>query len=185
MMTIHEDQIFDEFSELPAGDFDGCTFTNCRFAGQNFSERTFSDCRFSDCDLSNVKLAETSMKAVWFANCKLIGLHFDDCGAFLFEVHFKGCQLELSTFRERDLRRSSFENCILPETDFKGADLRKIVFSNCDLSRSIFERCDLREADFRTSRNYEISPDENRLRKARFSLDGLPGLLTDYGIIVE
>ena len=185
MAKLYVDEIFDGITELPAGNFEGCAFTNCSFTGADFSGLSFEDCRFSDCDLSNVRLAETAMKPVWLANCKLVGLHFDDCGDFLFAIHCTGCLLELSTFRERDLRRSTFMNSRLIESDFTGADLQEVAFKDCDLNRSIFERTDLRKADFSTARNYQISPEDNRLRGAKFSPDGLAGLLTDYGIVVE
>lgn len=184
MNKLHVEEIFDGISVLPPGNFEDCAFTNCSFSGADFSGVSFEDCRFSDCDLSNVRLAETAMKPVWLANCKLIGLHFEDCADFLFAIHCTGCQLELSTFRERDLRRSSFTTSRLMETDFTGADLQEVAFHDCDLSRSIFERTDLRKADFSTASNYQLSPEDNRLRGAKFSPDGLAGLLTDYGIVV-
>ena len=76
-------------------------------------------------------------------------------------------------------------NSRLIEVDFTGADLQEVVFENCDLNRSIFERTDLRKADLSTARNCQLSPEDNRLRGAKFSSDGLAGLLTDYGIVVE
>jgi hypothetical protein len=46
-------------------------------------------------------------------------------------------------------------------------------------------RSTLSSANFVSSYNFTIDPEKNLLRKAKFSLDGLPGLLENYGIIVE
>jgi len=39
--------------------------------------------------------------------------------------------------------------------------------------------------DFRTSFNYSIDPEKNRIRKARFSLIGIAGLLNKYDIDID
>jgi hypothetical protein len=43
----------------------------------------------------------------------------------------------------------------------------------------------LKKADLRTAYNYHIDPESNKLKKAKFSLQGLPGLLDKYGIDIE
>jgi len=43
----------------------------------------------------------------------------------------------------------------------------------------------LEKADFREATNYFIDPEKNRIKKAKFSLNGLPGLLIPYDIIIE
>jgi|AntRauTorckE5430_2_1112549.scaffolds.fasta_scaffold01381_6 uncharacterized protein YjbI with pentapeptide repeats len=183
--TIHEDQTFDRATEILPGDYDNCVFKNCELAGADLTGRLFTDCTFKDCDLTNAKLHETAMMTVSFKRCKLLGLHFDDCAAFLFRVTFTACNLELTLFTDRKLKGTEFRDCQLLETDFTGADLQNASFNGCDLTRAIFERTDLRKADFRAARNYRFSPEENRLRGARFSVVGLPGLLVEYGIMVE
>jgi fluoroquinolone resistance protein len=50
---------------------------------------------------------------------------------------------------------------------------------------STFDRTNLEKADFRTSFNYSISPESNRIKKARFSLSGIAGLLDGYDIEIE
>ena len=37
----------------------------------------------------------------------------------------------------------------------------------------------------RTAYNYAIQPDSNRIKKARFSLQGVRGLLEKYDIVIE
>jgi fluoroquinolone resistance protein len=43
----------------------------------------------------------------------------------------------------------------------------------------------LEKADFRTSNGYSIDPEMNRIKKAKFSLEGVAGLLDKYDIEVE
>jgi hypothetical protein len=51
--------------------------------------------------------------------------------------------------------------------------------------RARFERTVLEKVDFRTSYNFSIDPEVNRMKKARFSLAGIAGLLGKYDIVVE
>jgi uncharacterized protein YjbI with pentapeptide repeats len=66
------------------------------------------------------------------------------------------------------------------EADLMGAD-----FQGSDLNGAIFENTILEKADFRHAKNFIIDPETNRIKKAKFALDGLPGLLQKYGIEVE
>ncbi|MFT7121497.1 MAG: hypothetical protein ACJAZ9_001675 [Neolewinella sp.] len=184
-MAYHTDETFNGLTELASGEYDNCNFENCSLAGTDLSGLVFVDCTFSDCDLSNAKVNETAFKTVDFENCKLLGIHFDDSGKFLFAINFTGCRLELATFRDRDIRKCTFTECQLPETDFTGANLQGVNFNNCDLNRAIFERTDLRKADFTSAYNYRLSPEDNRIRGAKFSTNGLVGLLTEYGVVVR
>jgi fluoroquinolone resistance protein len=47
---------------------------------------------------------------------------------------------------------------------------------------SVFDRTNLEKADFRSAGNYSIDPTTNKIKKARFSLDGVAGLLDKYDI---
>ncbi len=42
-----------------------------------------------------------------------------------------------------------------------------------------------RPADLRTAHHYHIDPVENRVKEARFAVEGLPGLLGRFRIVVE
>jgi uncharacterized protein YjbI with pentapeptide repeats len=59
------------------------------------------------------------------------------------------------------------------------------VFKNCDLLNTSFMQTNLEKADFRTAINYSFDPELNKIKKAKFSLDGLPGLLMKYNIDIE
>jgi uncharacterized protein YjbI with pentapeptide repeats len=117
--------------------------------------------------------------------CKLLGIHFEDCVPFGWELFFKDCQLDNSFFSEMNLQGSQFEGCSLRQVDFTGADLKKVRFHQCDLQNALFENCQLHETDFRTAYHYTIDPAKNRLKKTRFSREGLEGLLHSFDILVE
>jgi len=70
------------------------------------------------------------------------------------------------------------------ETDFTKADLTDTTFGNCNLSRAFFDGTVLKNADLSSSYNFIIDPDNNDIKKAKFSVQGLPGLLVKYGIRV-
>ncbi len=78
-----------------------------------------------------------------------------------------------------------FKNSQLQGIDFTETDLTSAVFDNCDLSQAIFDLSILEKADFRTAYNYSINPENNRLKKAKFSVLGLSGLLDNYDIEIE
>jgi len=71
------------------------------------------------------------------------------------------------------------------ETDFTGADFAGAIFENCDLKRAVFAATILEKADFTSSYNYSIDPNDNRIKKARFSYPGVIGLLDKYDIVIE
>jgi len=170
---------------IAAGDYENCAFNNCIITNVDLSAITFSECTFNGCDLSLVKLNKTALRDVRFKDCKLLGLRFESCSDFLFCIHFEGCNLNLSTFFKKSLKKTCFINCSLKETDFTESDLSSAIFDQCDLTRAIFVHANLEKADFRSSVNFSIDPELNRMKKARFSLAGIVGLLDKYGIVVE
>ena len=83
------------------------------------------------------------------------------------------------------IKKNVFRNCNLKEVDFTESDLSNSLFENCDLSRAIFSNTILEKCDFRSSYNYSIDPEQNRIKKAKFSVSGISGLLDKYNIIIE
>jgi uncharacterized protein YjbI with pentapeptide repeats len=73
----------------------------------------------------------------------------------------------------------------LQEVEFGEADLTGVQFDQCDLNRAVFEQTILEKADFRTARNFTIQPEQNKVNQAKFSVEGLPGLLSHYPIQIE
>jgi len=112
----------------------------------------------------------------------MVGLHFEDCNPFMISFSFSGCLLELCSFNGLTLKNCLFRNCRVIESDFTETDLTSASFINCDLNRTVFRNTILESADFSTSFNFIIDPETNKLKKARFSESGLPGLLSRYDI---
>lgn len=175
------------FAEAPLakGEYEGCVFTACNFSGVDLSGMIFIDCRFEQCDLSMVKLQNTSFQDVVFKGCKQLGLRFDECSKMILSFSFDGCVLNFSVFVKLKLKGTVFKDCQLREADFGECDLTNANFSNCDLASAVFENTLLEGADFRTAYNFSIDPEINKVRKARFSAQGLAGLLDKYKIVVE
>ena len=73
----------------------------------------------------------------------------------------------------------------MQEVDFSDAELISASFDDCDLSRAIFENTNLQKADFRSANNFNINPENNQLAGAKFSFEGLPGLLAKHKIVVK
>lgn len=88
-------------------------------------------------------------------------------------------------FYKIKLEQTTFKNSKLHEIIYSECNLKNSIFDGCDLFRTTFEHSILEGADFRTSFNYSINPDNNRIKKALFSRDGVVGLLDQYDIIVE
>jgi fluoroquinolone resistance protein len=184
-MNNYFEEEFDKINTISRGEYDNCTFRNCDFSNVDLSHFIFAECEFIECNLTMTKLVKSSWRDVRFKNCKLVGLHFQDCQDFLFGVRFENCSLNLASFYQRNLKKTLFRNCSLHETDFTESDLSQAIFDNCDLKLAIFDNSILEKADFRTSFNYSLNPEINRIKKARFSLQGIAGLLSHYDILIE
>lgn len=183
-----EDKVFEKINYtvngLPKAEYDNCTFKNCDLSNVNLSHITFSQCRFDNCNLSLALLGQTAFKEVTFSNCKMLGLHFEHCSDFLFEVSFDNCQLNMSVFYQRKMPKSLFNQCTLVEVDFTEANLSQAVLAGCDLSGAMFDRTNLEKADLSTAFNYVLDPEKNKIKKAKFSMPGVMGLLVKYDIKV-
>ena len=170
---------------LVKGDYENCIFNNCVFASSDLSGINFVECVFENCDFSNAKINNTSFKDVKFKNCKLLGLHFEECNPFLLSFYFKACILNFSSFYKLNLKNTNFKESKLEDVDFIESNLKNAVFTNCDLKGAKFENSELTNADFTTSFNYSINPEVNKVTNTKFSLEGLPGLLDKYDIVIE
>ena len=170
---------------LPQGEYELCTFTECNFSSSDLSGISFTECSFNGCNLSLAKISQAAFKEVTFRECKLLGLHFENCNPFLFAIDFDRCTINLSSFYQLNLKRCRLKKCSMQEVDFTEADLSALVLDQCDLAGAIFENTVLEKTDFRSAYNYTIDPEKNRMKKARFSLPGIAGLLDKYGIVIE
>ena len=187
--TLTENKVFEgiDYTEefLTKDDYDNCSFTNCSFYKSDLSGIIFNDCKFDSCDMSLAAMNNTTLNNVNFINCKLLGLHFEDCNEFVISISFENCILKLSTFYKQKLKSTKFINCNLKDVDFGETDLSGSTFDNCDLLRATFDHTNLEKVDFRSAFNYSIDPENNRIKKAKFSRLGVTGLLDKYNIIIE
>lgn len=166
-------------------EFDGCMFRNCDFSGTVFFECSFLDCEFIDCNLAMAKLPATSLKTVAFRECKLLGIRFDECDDFLFAVSFTDCTLDYSWFSRKKMPKTPFVNSSLKGVNFESTDLTASVLDNCNLEEAVFDETNLTGADFSTAYHFRIDPELNTIKKAKFSVSGIPGLLDKYDIRIE
>jgi len=134
------------------------------------------------CNLTLAKLINTGLSGVKFKNCKLLGLDFSTTRNFSFAVTFDSCIMDYASFTRKKLRNTLFKKCRLLETGFQESDLTGAVFADCDLTRAFFSNSILNEADFTSAYNFSIDPEKNKIKKAKFSASGLPGLLEKYNL---
>ncbi|WP_418262620.1 pentapeptide repeat-containing protein [Flavobacterium faecale] len=185
---IHIQKTFDKviFSgkRVSNREFENCMFQNCDFANSDFSNNTFMDCEFIDCNLSMMQVVASSFKTVQFRNCKMMGIQFHTCNDFLFSVGFQDCVLDYSSFANKKMPKTQFSNTSLKEVAFMSCDLTQSIFDNCNLQAANFNETQLKEVNFLTAFNYSIDPEFNPMKKARFSTQGITGLLDKYDIKV-
>jgi uncharacterized protein YjbI with pentapeptide repeats len=140
------------------------------------------DCEFIECNLSLTDLTGTSLKTVLFKDCKLLGIHFSMCTDFLFNVNFQDCVLDYTSFANKKMAKTKFNTCSMKEVNFVGTNLTNSVFKNCNLDNAVFNDTQLAGVDFTTAYNYKIDPEFNPMKKAKFSTQGIVGLLDKYDI---
>jgi uncharacterized protein YjbI with pentapeptide repeats len=186
---IHTHKTFEKVSfidkKVNNREFEDCVFKNCDFSNSNFSNNTFMDCEFIDCNLSMIQLSGTSLKTIHFKECKLLGIQFQECTDFLFSVNFQDCVLDYSSFANKKMPKTSFNSCSIKEVSFIGTNLTNSVFDNCNLENAIFNETQLAGVNFMTARSFTIDPEFNPMRKAKFSTQGIVGLLDKYDIKIE
>jgi len=180
------DKIFDPNSELPVQwvqhDFEQCTFKNLNLSAVTFTKSSFINCRFENCDLTQAALPNTKLDDVTFVNCQLMHIDFGLCNPFGLRVDFYQCRLDYAVFLDKKLKKTQFIECSVKEVHFLKCDLTNALFDSCDLELAKFAENNLTGVDFSSSYNLTMDPDDNIIKKARFSRHNLPGLLTKYSI---
>ncbi len=184
MKGTFRDEIFDGVSFLAQAEYENCSFRNLRFSEFDFSEYQFSSCTFLNCDFSLSKWNKTALRNILFSDCKMIGSNFENLNAFGLKLEFVSSLLDQSVFYQLDIPATIFRNCRLLEVDFSEANLSGSDFEDSDLSGAIFENTQLEKADFSSARYFYIDPERNKIKGAKFSVQGLSGLLGKYGIDV-
>lgn len=188
-MITHQEKTFENVDytekDLSEREFINCSFINCDFSKSNLSNNDFVDCQFERCNFTMAVLDKSTLSKVYFSHCKILGVNFSKCNSLLFSVDFQHCALDYSSFFRRKMKKTKFKDCSLKDVDFEEADLTSSVFDHCDLSNTGFKLSILEKVDFRTSRNYIIDLDLNKVKKAKFHYMGIVGLLAKYDIDIE
>lgn len=164
-------------------EFEGCEFISCHFS--DLSKLSFIDCVFKTCNLSNAKAIDSHLRNCSFKDCKLLGTNFSRAKELTFEVHFENCLMDYASFDKKKMHQSSFKHCKLHGANFTQADASKCTFAQCDFYEALFSGTNLGGVDLSSCVNFIIDPELNNIKKARFALNALPGLLQRYDIRVE
>ncbi|TPD67116.1 pentapeptide repeat-containing protein [Flavobacterium microcysteis] len=184
--TVHIGKTFSKViyteESVQKREFENCTFIDCDLYGSDFSQSQFIDCSFKGCNLSMIKLNGTGLKNVEFESCKMMGIGFDYCDDFLFEVRFSDCTLDFASFARKKMQKIKFINSSMQEVNFSETDLTKAIFEEINLNRALFNRTILIEADLSKAYNFSIDPELNSIKKAKFSLKDAGGLLEKYNL---
>jgi len=188
-IITHENKTFTnvDYTEkvLRDREFYKCIFIGCVFSRSDLIGNSFEDCIFENCNFSMTKIRGAGFRNAQFIECKILGLDFSECNKFMYSFSFNQCHLDYSTFYGTRLQKTKFDKCSLKETDFTEVNLTASIFNECDLNGTIFSNTNLEKVDFRTSTNYSIDPEFNKLKKAKFSGFNLEGLLYKYQLSIE
>ena len=184
----NEDQVIksEDFSKksLENYTFPSCSFISCDFSESLLRNAKFCACTFMNCNLSLMKLDGCRFQEVKFVDCKIVGAEFFKCERTFFSVTFKGCLLQYCNFSDLNMENSSFTGSKLKDSHFTNAILIGTDFHDVDLTGTIFHNCDLRKADFSSATRYNIDPQTNKIKKAKFSLPEALGLLRAFDITI-
>ena len=164
--------------------FTNCLFQNCNFNGVLLRKAKFCSCTFKDCNLSLVKLDGSRMQEVKFLGCKIVGAEFFKCEKTFFSANFENSLVHYCNFSDLNMKNASFCKSKLKESHFTNTALSGADFEDVDLSGTIFHGCDLSKADFSKAINYDIDPQTNKIKKAKFSLPEAVGLLRGFDITI-
>ncbi|MCQ4636587.1 pentapeptide repeat-containing protein [Anaerovorax odorimutans] len=184
-------------------------FENLQYENDCIEDLIFADCVFKNCRFMEMEIRHCSFKSCTFRGCTILNNNFKFTDAT--DNRFEGCSVIGMAWNEVEqesnimLPFSAFSDCTLKHNLFVGFKMKKFQFQDCDLIGSSFQQCDLREssfrragltdvsfqqnnlmgADFRDARDYAISLENNKLKKAKFTFPDAVRLLSATGIIVE
>jgi uncharacterized protein YjbI with pentapeptide repeats len=115
----------------------------------------------------------------------MLGIDFTECNKFVLSFRFDSCTLDYSIFSGAKIPKTHFLKCSLKEVDFTDANIASSVFTQSDLTDATFFNTTLEKADFRNAFNFNIDPEHNKLKKAKFSALQLEGLLCKYQLDID
>ena len=164
--------------------FSSCSFNSCDFSESLLRNAKFCTCTFTNCNFSLPKLEGCRFQDVRFIGCKMVGAEFFKCEKTFFSPTFEKCLLHYCNFSDLIMKKISFSGSKLKECHFTNTNLHGADFGEVDLSGTIFHNCDLSKADFTTAILYEIDPQKNKIKKAKFSLPEAIGLLRGFDVTI-
>ena len=106
-------------------------------------------------------------------------IHF---GRMSLRFNFEDSLISICIFSNLDLQNTRFYNCQVKSCDFAKTNLKNVNFEDSDLEDSIFENTNLSFASFKNAKNYRIDPNQNLLKKTKFSIPEVISLLKVYDI---
>ena len=165
-------------------EFYECEFRNINFFSAQITACRFENCTFINCDLSLTNLQNSQFLEIEFNNCKLAGIDWRKA-LKPFTINFLESKLNDSIFFGLDLRGTEFTKCEIRNCDFERCNLTKVSFSESDLLNTKFNLTTLNQADFTYTINYQISPTQNKIKKAKFSQPEVLSLLDEFNINIE
>ncbi|MFO0746687.1 MAG: pentapeptide repeat-containing protein [Myxococcota bacterium] len=166
-------------------EYEATTFRDCDLTGADLGKKRFVDCVFEASNLSTVEWRGAALHGVRFRECKLLGADLTRVRTTFLALTFEACKLDYANFGGLELVKTLFDHCSLVDASFVGTNLSGAVFSDCDVSGALFRQTNLSGADLRGADGLVLDPEQNRIRKAKLSLHGLPGLLTKYELDVD
>ncbi|PSL44834.1 uncharacterized protein YjbI with pentapeptide repeats [Chitinophaga niastensis] len=182
----HEHKKFEniiwEGKTIAGREFFDCHFYKCSLKECIFIDCVFDKCTFEECDLSLIQLKQTAFSRVVLQYSKAIGISWHNANNPL-TVAFHDSRLSYSSFSGKNLKKGIFINCQADEVDFTACNLSLSNFEGTDLAGARFSDTDLTQANFVGAHRYAINVNENKMKKAKFSLPEALSLL--YGLDVE
>lgn len=169
--------------------FSECEFDRCEFFENVLKRCTFKNCTFRKCVIVNNAFEFTTAAGNRFEGCTIIGLNWDKITQphvlFMPFEKFENCVLKYNVFYKLKLKKMDLHGCDLQGSFFEECDLTEADFRDCNLAETVFTNANLMKADFRGAKNYVISPQDNRVRKAKFSFPEVLSLLKCLEIEIE
>lgn len=178
-----------ESVELISKTFENCCFSKSTFTETKFTGCKFIDCEFTSCNLSSIQIKNTSFSDVVFEESKLIGINWTQAKWPLVKltssIKFYRCNISHSSFYELDLQEIVIEECKAHDVDFRLGNFSNGSFILSDLEGSMFVNTKLYAANFKEAINYQINPNENDIRKGKFSIPEVLNLLGSFQIEMD
>jgi len=170
--------------EIRDVEFYKCKFTECYFFKTRFIDCEFENCSFEKCDLSLISLTGSRLLDVDFVDTKMLGVDWTLLKK-PYRFSFNKCKLDNSSFFRMELNSLNMTECSAREVDFIEANLTKMVFSYTDLYHSRFSRANLSFTNFSDAVNYNVDPNQCKLKKTIFTMPEAMSLLSSFDVVIR